>query len=163
MPFWKWSGWSCSESCGLYEYLLNQSGRLWYYNRVIKIQGSLTISDVVLLCLLLQTALNLRLIFWYYIFQGHPNPLDGIQAAVKSALTKAYKEQSKSRMVRAADLVTLPGIKKAPKKRIAAILEPNDEAEQVDGDTLDESEEENTSDTEDLGKLYVHFLLLFCL
>ncbi|XP_057455870.1 replication factor C subunit 1 [Lotus japonicus] len=84
-------------------------------------------------------------------FKGHPNPLDGIQAAVKSALTKAYKEQSKSRMVRAADLVTLPGIKKAPKKRIAAILEPNDEAEQVDGDTLDESEEENTSDTEDLG------------
>lgn len=78
-------------------------------------------------------------------------------------MTKAYKEQSKSRMVRAADLVTLPGIKKAPKKRIAAILEPNDEAEQVDGDTLDESEEENTSDTEDLGKLYVHFLLLFCL
>ncbi|KAJ1393798.1 Strictosidine synthase, conserved region [Sesbania bispinosa] len=84
-------------------------------------------------------------------FKGHPNPLDGIQPAVKSALTKAYKEQSKSRMVRAADLVTLPGIKKVPKKRIAAILEPADEGvEQGDGDTLGESEEENTSDTEDL-------------
>ncbi|KAK2640655.1 hypothetical protein Ddye_028450 [Dipteronia dyeriana] len=44
--------------------------------------------------------------------------------SVKSALTRAYNEGSKSRMVRAADLVTLPGIKKAPKKQIAAILEP---------------------------------------
>ncbi|XP_061372402.1 replication factor C subunit 1 [Gastrolobium bilobum] len=81
-------------------------------------------------------------------FKGHPNPLDGIQPAIKSALTKAYKEQSKSRMVRAADLVTLPGIKKVPKKRIAAILEPADGGEQGEGDTLDESEEENTSDQE---------------
>ncbi|KAK9903071.1 hypothetical protein M0R45_001287 [Rubus argutus] len=36
-------------------------------------------------------------------FQGHPNPLDGVQPAVKAALTKAYKEGSKSRMVRVAD------------------------------------------------------------
>ncbi|RYR69196.1 hypothetical protein Ahy_A03g015730 isoform A [Arachis hypogaea] len=84
-------------------------------------------------------------------FKGHPNPLEGVQPAVKSALTKAYKEQSKSRMVRAADLVNLPGIKKAPKKRIAAILEPAEEvAEQGEGNTLDESEEENNSDTEEL-------------
>ncbi|KAF7805771.1 replication factor C subunit 1 [Senna tora] len=84
-------------------------------------------------------------------FKGHPNPLDGIQPAVKSALTKAYKEESKSRMVRAADLVTLPGPKKAPKKRIAAILEPADEGpEQGGGDALEESEEENSSDTEEL-------------
>ncbi|RDX91794.1 Replication factor C subunit 1, partial [Mucuna pruriens] len=85
-------------------------------------------------------------------FKGHPNPLDGIQPAVKSALTKAYKEQSNSRVIRVADLITLPGVKKAPKKRIAAILEPADEeVEKGEGDTMDESEEENTSDTEELG------------
>lgn len=83
-------------------------------------------------------------------FKGYPNPLDGIQPAVKSALTKAYKEQSKSRVVRVADLITLPGVKKAPKKRIAAILEPADEVEKGEGDALDESEEENNSDTEEL-------------
>ncbi|XVF00079.1 hypothetical protein REPUB_Repub03eG0254700 [Reevesia pubescens] len=49
-------------------------------------------------------------------FQGHQNPLEGIPPAVKAALTKAYNEGSKRRMVRAADLVTLPGMKKAPKK-----------------------------------------------
>lgn len=86
--------------------------------------------------------------------QGHPNPLDGIQAPVKAALTKAYKEESKSRMVRAADLVTLPGVKKVPKKRIAAILEPADqEAEKGEGGALEESEEENASDAEDLGNM----------
>jgi replication factor C subunit 1 len=75
-------------------------------------------------------------------------------------LTKAYKELSKTRTVRAADLITLPGIKKAPKKRIAAILEPADEGvEQGDGgNTLDESEDENTSDIDESGKLYVFFL-----
>ncbi|CAJ1979080.1 unnamed protein product [Sphenostylis stenocarpa] len=84
-------------------------------------------------------------------FKGHPNPLDGIQPAVKSALTKAYKEQSTSRVVRVADLITLPGVKKAPKKRIAAILEPAEEGvEKGEGETLDESEKENTSDTEEL-------------
>lgn len=84
-------------------------------------------------------------------FQGHPNPLDGIQPAVKAALTKAYKEGSKTRMVRAADFVTFPGMKKAPKKRIAAILEPSvDVIGENNDDTLVESEEENSSDTEDL-------------
>ncbi|XP_062171503.1 replication factor C subunit 1 isoform X2 [Alnus glutinosa] len=85
-------------------------------------------------------------------FQGHQNPLEGIQPAVKAALTRAYKEGSKSRMVRAADLVSLPGMKKAPKKRIAAILEPSDDG-LVDGsgETLAENEEENSSDTEELG------------
>ncbi|XP_020234194.1 replication factor C subunit 1 isoform X2 [Cajanus cajan] len=84
-------------------------------------------------------------------FKGHPNPLDGIQPAVKSALTKAYKEQGKSRVVRVADLISLPGVKKAPKKRIAAILEPADDAvEKGEGNALDESEEES-SDTEELG------------
>ncbi|KAK0572618.1 hypothetical protein LWI29_034376 [Acer saccharum] len=82
--------------------------------------------------------------------QGHPNPLEGIPPPVKSALTRAYNEGSKSRMVRAADLVTLPGIKKAPKKRIAAILEPSDDKiGEENGDVLAGSDEENSSDTED--------------
>ncbi|KAF8403400.1 hypothetical protein HHK36_011502 [Tetracentron sinense] len=83
-------------------------------------------------------------------FQGHPNPLDGIQPAVKAALTKAYKQGSSLRVVRAADLITLPGIKKAPKKRIAAMLEPVDDGlAEENGSTLAESEE-NISDTEDI-------------
>ncbi|KAL5782988.1 hypothetical protein ACOSP7_008017 [Xanthoceras sorbifolium] len=85
-------------------------------------------------------------------FQGHPNPLEGIPPPVKSALTRAYNEGSKSRMVRAADLVTLPGMKKAPKKRIAAILEPSDDKiGEENGDALAEIDEENSSDTEDPG------------
>ncbi|XP_077245326.1 replication factor C1 [Tasmannia lanceolata] len=83
-------------------------------------------------------------------FKGHPNPLDGIQPAVKAALTKAYKQGSSSRVVRAADLITFPGLKKAPKKRIAAMLEPIENGlPEENGDALVESEEENTSDTED--------------
>ena len=56
-------------------------------------------------------------------------------------------------MVRAADLVTLPGVKKAPKKRIAAILEPSDDGLVDGGSTLAEGEEENSSDSDELGKL----------
>ncbi|XP_031498446.1 replication factor C subunit 1 isoform X2 [Nymphaea colorata] len=83
-------------------------------------------------------------------FQGHPNPLDGIQPAVKSALTKAYKQGSSSRIVRVADLITLPGQKKAPKKRIAAILEPvEDGVVEEKGDALVEDDEEESPDTED--------------
>ncbi|CAN6440014.1 unnamed protein product [Victoria cruziana] len=82
-------------------------------------------------------------------FQGHPNPLDGIQPAVKSALTKAYKQGSISRVVRVADLITLPGQKKTPKKRIAAILEPvEDGIVEEKGEALVEDEEESP-DTED--------------
>ncbi|KAH9659424.1 Replication factor C subunit 1 [Citrus sinensis] len=82
-------------------------------------------------------------------FQGHANPLEGIPPAVKSALTRAYNAQSKSRMVQAADLVPLPGMKKAPKKRIAAMLEPPDDGiGEENGDNLAENEEENSSDTE---------------
>ncbi|KAF3975047.1 hypothetical protein CMV_001674 [Castanea mollissima] len=85
-------------------------------------------------------------------FQGHPNMLDGKQRAVKATLTKAYKEGRKTRMVRAADLVKLPGMKKAPKKRIAAILEPADDGF-VDGggSTLAEGEEDNSLDMDELG------------
>jgi len=94
--------------------------------------------------------------------------LDGIQPAVKAALTKAYKEASKSRVVRAADLITLPGLKKAPRKRIAAILEPVDPVDgalpEESGDALVESEEESTPDAEDTGEfpyfLYTLSLLL---
>lgn len=66
-------------------------------------------------------------------------------------------------MVRAADLITLPGIKKAPKKRIAAILEPADEGvEQGDGNNaLDESEEENNSDADESGKLSFSILCIY--
>lgn len=94
------------------------------------------------------------------MLQGHANPMDGIPSAVKAALTKAYKEGSKHRSVRAADMITLPGMKKAPKKRIAAILEPStDGVGEENGDAAFESEEENSSDTEDLGKYscsYMH-------
>ncbi|KAJ9189132.1 hypothetical protein P3X46_000462 [Hevea brasiliensis] len=84
-------------------------------------------------------------------FQGHTNPMDGIPSAVKAALTRAYKEGNKLRMVRAADLISLPGVKKAPKKRIAAILEPSEDGlVEENGDALAENEEEDSSDTEDL-------------
>ncbi|KAK6926491.1 DNA replication factor RFC1, C-terminal [Dillenia turbinata] len=85
-------------------------------------------------------------------FQGKPDPLDGIQPAVKAALTKAYKQGSSSRAVRSADLITLPGNKKAPKKRIAAILEPVDGGLEVENGNASadiEDDEENSSDTED--------------
>ena len=84
--------------------------------------------------------------------QGRANPLEGVAPAVKTALTKKYKETSKTRMVRAADMVQLPGLKKAPKKRIAAMLEPNVESlGDEDGVPLAENEEENQSDAEDSG------------
>uniref|UniRef100_A0A803L7N0 Replication factor C subunit 1 n=1 Tax=Chenopodium quinoa TaxID=63459 RepID=A0A803L7N0_CHEQI len=83
-------------------------------------------------------------------FQGHPTPTEGITPAVKSALTKGYKEGSSLRVVRTADMITLPGLKKAPKKRIAAILEPVDEIGEVNGDINEENEEEDTEDAEDL-------------
>lgn len=83
-------------------------------------------------------------------FKGRANPLEGVAPAVKTALTKKYKETSKTRMVRAADMVQLPGLKKAPKKRIAAMLEPNVESlGGEDGVPLAENEEENESDAED--------------
>ncbi|KAJ8560799.1 hypothetical protein K7X08_022659 [Anisodus acutangulus] len=83
-------------------------------------------------------------------FKGHPNLLDGVQPAVKAALTRAYNKGSKSRVIRTADLITLPGIKKAPKKRVAAMLEPLDEGvAEENGEALAE-DEENSSETEDI-------------
>lgn len=65
-------------------------------------------------------------------------------------------------MVRAADFVSLPGIKKAPKRRIAAILEPSDGGLGENNDEVAaESEEENPSDTEDLG-MFCFLVLLIC-
>ncbi|CAM8899507.1 unnamed protein product [Rhodiola kirilowii] len=81
-------------------------------------------------------------------YQKHPNPLEGIQAPVKAALTKAYK-QNKS-LIRVADMITIPGMKKAPKKRVAAILEPaEDELADEKVSTLVDSDNESSSDTED--------------
>ena len=95
------------------------------------------------------------------MYQGYPNPLDGILPSVKAALTKAYKEGSKTRMVRAADFVAIPGMKKAPMKRIAALLEPSDDViGENNDDTLVQSEDENSSDTEDLSKFSVIILLV---
>ncbi|KAI3939095.1 hypothetical protein MKX01_001963 [Papaver californicum] len=84
-------------------------------------------------------------------FKKHPNPLEGIQPAFKAALTKAYKQGSISRVIRSADLITLPGFKKAPKKRIAAMLEPVDTGglTEENSDMPGKSEEENASDAED--------------
>lgn len=82
--------------------------------------------------------------------------MEGIQPAVKAALTREYKEASKTRVVRAPDLINLPGIKKAPKKRIAAILEPVDAADsglpEENGNGLVEGDEENSADAEDAGE-----------
>ncbi|KAL2536029.1 Replication factor C subunit 1 [Forsythia ovata] len=84
-------------------------------------------------------------------FKGHPNPLDGIQPAVKAALTRAYNKGSSSRVIRTADLITLPGMKKAPKKRVAAMLEPiTDPSPEENGEEFSVNEEENISDTEEL-------------
>lgn len=52
-------------------------------------------------------------------------------------------------MIRTADLINLPGIKKAPKKRVAAMLEPIDDG--VVGDADVAQNDENNSDAEDLG------------
>lgn len=103
---------------------------------------------------ILQGLSHFQHIYGYTVYQGHANPLEGIPPAVKSALTRAYNAQSKSRMVQAADLVPLPGMKKAPKKRIAAMLEPPDDGiGEENGDNLAENEEENSSDTEGPGKI----------
>jgi replication factor C subunit 1 len=78
--------------------------------------------------------------------------MDGIQPAVKSALTKAYKQGSSSRVVRAADLINIPGMKKPLKKRVAAILEPLEESlPDENGIASTEADEEDSSDTENNG------------
>jgi len=82
-------------------------------------------------------------------FKGHANPMDGIQPAVKSALTKAYKQGSSSRVIRAADLINIPGMKKPLKKRVAAILEPVGESlPDENGVASAEADEEDSSDAE---------------
>lgn len=89
-----------------------------------------------------------------YTNQGRANPLEGVPPAIKAALTKKYNETSKTRMVRAADMVQLPGLKKAPRKRIAAMLEPTVASlRDEDGEPLAENEEENESDAEDSGSV----------
>lgn len=84
--------------------------------------------------------------------------MDGVLPAVKAALTKAYNKGSSSRISKTADLITLPGMKKAPKKRVAAMLEPVDESLPESG----ENEEESLSDDEDQGTYY-HIHISFML
>ncbi|KXG28738.1 hypothetical protein SORBI_3005G160100 [Sorghum bicolor] len=86
-------------------------------------------------------------------FKGHPSPMDGIQPAVKSALTKAYKQGSSSRVVRAADLINIPGMKKPLKKRVAAILEPVEESLPEENGASAEDDEDDSSDTENNDEL----------
>jgi len=75
--------------------------------------------------------------------------MDGIQPAVKSALTKAYKQGSSSHVVRAADLINIPGMKKPLKKRVAAILLPVEESLPEENGLA--SAEDDSSDTENNG------------
>lgn len=82
--------------------------------------------------------------------------MDGIQPAVKSALTKAYKQGSSSRVVRAADLINIPGMKKPLKKRVAAILEPVEESLPEENVASAEDDEDDSSDTENNGVFLSH-------
>ncbi|KAG7609986.1 BRCT domain [Arabidopsis suecica] len=95
-------------------------------------------------------------------FKGRENPMEGVPPPVKAALTKKYNEMNKTRMVRVADMVQLPGVKKAPKKRIAAMLEPSvDSLRDEDGEPLADNEEGNGSDAEeDSGT--IHLCELIC-
>ncbi|XP_066339559.1 replication factor C subunit 1-like [Miscanthus floridulus] len=86
-------------------------------------------------------------------FKGHPSPMDGIQPAVKSALTKAYKQGSSSRVVRTADLINIPGMKKPLKKRVAAILEPVEESLPEENGLASAEDEDDSSDTENNDEL----------
>lgn len=84
-------------------------------------------------------------------FQDHPDPLDGIQPAVKSALTKAYKQNE--HRVRSADLlpaILLPGQKKIPKsKRVASLLTTVDEYPLENREDEPAEGEQDSSDEDD--------------
>jgi replication factor C subunit 1 len=80
--------------------------------------------------------------------------MDGIQPAVKSALTKAYKQGSTSRVFRTADLINIPGMKKRLKKRVAAILEPVEESTPEKNVASAEADEEESSDAENNDGMY---------
>jgi replication factor C subunit 1 len=88
---------------------------------------------------------------YVFVWQGHPNPMDGIQPAVKSALTKAYKQGSSCRVIRSADQINIPGMKKTLKKRVAAILEPLDESLPEENGASAEGDEDEASDAENDG------------
>lgn len=105
-------------------------------------------------CPLTLNSIQKLLSYSFVMLQGHPNPLEGILPAVKAALTKAYNKGSKSRVIRTADLITLPGLKKAPKKRVAAMLEPADDSLEGKTDDMAENEEGNSSDEESGTVLY---------
>jgi hypothetical protein len=93
---------------------------------------------------------------YVFVWQGHPNPMDGIQPAVKSALTKAYKQGSSCRVIRSADQINIPGMKKTLKKRVAAILEPLDESlPEENGVASAEGDEDEASDAENDGMCFL--------
>ncbi|CAM6007169.1 unnamed protein product [Sphagnum balticum] len=88
-------------------------------------------------------------------FQG-PSLLDGVPSAVKAALTKAYKQREGERRVRSADLLpvlSLPGLKKAPKKpaRLRLMNFEDAENEEVEEQESEEAEEEEADDENKLG------------
>lgn len=91
--------------------------------------------------------------------QGHPNPMEGIESSVKAALTRAYKEEAKSRMVRTADFVLPQGFKKPTKKRIAAILEPLEDETGENNVVAESEDDENSSETEELGKFISQMII----
>jgi replication factor C subunit 1 len=99
-------------------------------------------------------------------FQG-PSLLDGVPSAVKAALTKAYKQHEGERRVRSADLLpvlSLPGLKKAPKKPARLRLMNFEDAEngdspkeELDSEEVEEqdSEEAEEEEADDENKLAV--------
>ncbi|KAI5058482.1 hypothetical protein GOP47_0026652 [Adiantum capillus-veneris] len=92
-------------------------------------------------------------------FQGQPDPMAGVQPAVKAALTKAYKQRESDRRVRSSDLLpvfTVAGQKKLPKKRTRlqispAPLEDNELGE--DDEELDADVDEDDSNGDELAAL----------
>ncbi|MCO5572607.1 hypothetical protein L7F22_026364 [Adiantum nelumboides] len=79
---------------------------------------------------------------------GQPDPMAGVQPAVKAALTKAYKQRESDRRVRSSDLLsvfTLSGQKKLPKKRTRLQITPVS----LDDNELGEDDEELGADVEE--------------
>ncbi|CAM6084916.1 unnamed protein product [Calypogeia fissa] len=89
-------------------------------------------------------------------FKGQPDLRDGVPPAVKTALTKYYKQGQQDRVVRSADLLpalALPGQRKASKKpaRLKLVEEAvdGDLDKEGEADDMEEEEEEEAADEED--------------
>ncbi|KAH7306219.1 hypothetical protein KP509_22G002100 [Ceratopteris richardii] len=85
-------------------------------------------------------------------FQGQPDPMMGVQPAVKAALTKAYKQREGDRRVRSSDLLPVFNhgvLKKTPKKRGRLQISPIELGEEeLQEDELDGSEDEESNEDE---------------